>query len=152
SDFWSIEGLYRFKQEWEPRAEALMAQGEKLPEDLKHLIALPFGLPKDSDITRDEAYKYAKAAILDSGFDETTLSLYGTQEAYLDHTSDEGYYKFCFTYWAYPISDERRVKGEALHEQGLIPQKIIVCVNAVDGQMISMDENNDTQGVERLGI
>ncbi|MEG0050363.1 MAG: hypothetical protein RR865_14505, partial [Clostridia bacterium] len=68
------------------------------------------------------------------------------------HTSDEGYYKFCFTYLAYPISDERRVKGEALHEQGLIPQKIIVCVNAVDGQMISMDENNDTQGVERLGI
>ena len=150
--FWTVDGLYQFAQVWKPRVEVLLMQDEQLPQDLEYLITLPFGLPKATDITRDEAYELAKESILNNGFDESILGLYGTREAYLNGTLDEGYFKFCFTYWVYPLSDERRVKGEDLHEQGMIPQKIVVCVNATDGQIISIEENNNTQGVERLGI
>lgn len=151
-DFWTIEGLYRFKQEWEPRVAELLANGEEIPKDIQHLIALPFELPKESDISRDEAYELARAAILENGFDEQYLQLYGTREAYLVHTDGDGYYKFCFTYWVFPLANEKRTEAEQLHEQGTIPHKFIVCVNAADGQVISMDANNDVVGTARLGI
>lgn len=151
-DFWTIEGLHKFKQEWKPRVAALLANGEKISQDLQYLTALPFELPKESDISRDEAYELARATILGTGFDDKYLQLYGTREAYLVNTDGYGYYKFCFTYWVYSLSDEKRTEAEQLHEQETIPHKFIVCVNAADGQVISIDANDDVDGIARLGI
>lgn len=151
-NFWTIQGLYHFEQKWKSQVETLLADGEEVPKDLQYLVSLRFGLPKDGDITREEAYSNAKGAILSSGFSQTYLGYYGTLEAYLLNEDNDGYYKFSFTYWAYPLVDERRQIAEKLHGKGEIPQKIIVCINASNGELISLEQSNAVNGPERFGI
>jgi hypothetical protein len=151
-NFWTIQGLYHFEQKWKSQVETLLANGEEVPMDLQYLVSLRFSLPKDDDITRDEAYSHAEDAILNSGFSQTYLGYYGTREAYLLNEDGDGYYKFAFTYWVYPIADERRQIAEKLHGEGEIPQKIIVCINASTGELISLEQSNALDGSERFGI
>ena len=65
-DFWTIEGLYRFKQEWEPKAKQLEAAGEQIDgnSDLLYLLSKPFALPRRNDLSRDEAFEKAFADLL----------------------------------------------------------------------------------------
>jgi len=151
-DFWTIQGLHHFEQKWKSQVETLLANGEEVPKDLQYLVSLRFGLPKNDDITRNEAYSYAEDAILNSGFSQTYLGYYGTREAYLLNEDGDGYYKFSFTYWVYPLADERRQIAEELHGKGEIPQKIIVCINASTGELISLEQSNAVDGPERFGI
>ncbi|MEG0505419.1 MAG: hypothetical protein RR547_12290, partial [Raoultibacter sp.] len=151
SDFWSIEGLYRFKQEWEPKIKQLQASGEQIDsKELVYLLGIDFELPQKNDITRDQAFSNAQAALLKAkGWNDEKLNLYGTREAYRLDASKRPEYYFVFTFWTSAISDQQREKAQELFNKGDIPHKIIVRINAKTGDVIEIrdDNNPDASGM-----
>ncbi|MEG1360730.1 MAG: hypothetical protein RSE23_13805, partial [Clostridia bacterium] len=151
SDFWSIEGLYRFKQEWEPKIKQLQASGEQIDsKELVYLLGIDFELPQKNDITRDQAFSSAQAALLKAkGWDDDKLNLYGTREAYRLDASKRPEYYFVFTFWTSAISDQQREKAQELFHKGDIPHKIIVRIDAKTGDVIELrdDNNPDASGM-----
>lgn len=150
-DFWTVEGMYRFEQEWKPKLIELAAQGEKLTRDQRYLISFTFGTPLDGDISRDEAYALARKAILDSGVEEEHLNLLGTGEAYLIDEAKGRYYNFCFED-KNPLLSKERETVAALQDAGILPWRIVVAVRAQDGEIISVEPSNDNSNSERLGL
>ena len=152
-DFWTVEGLYRFQQEWEPKVEQLIAGGEDISttSDLYYLLSKQFGLPNDQDITRDEAYTAAITAILAlPNWDQEKLSYFTTREAYRTDNPDSPVYWFAFV-WSY----DENLRSQAIKrfsEESDIPRMMIVKVNARTGEIVELYENNSTDRTERLGM
>lgn len=145
SDFWSIEGLYRFKQEWEPKVKQLQASGKQIDnKELVYLLGIDFELPQKNDITRDQAFANAQAALLKAkGWSDERLNLYGTREAYRVDASKRPEYYFVFTFWTSAISDQQREKAQELFDRGDIPLKMIVRIDAKNGDVIEIRDDND---------
>ena len=145
SDFWSIEGLYRFKQEWEPKVKQLQASGKQIDnKELVYLLGIDFELPQKNDITRDQAFANAQAALLKAkGWSDERLNLYGTREAYRVDASKRPEYYFVFTFWTSTISDQQREKAQELFDRGDIPLKMIVRIDAKNGDVIEIRDDND---------
>ena len=153
-DFWTIEGMYQFQQDWQPRVQALTASGVEVnSRDLLYLLDLPYALPSESDINRDQAYDIARQAILAQvTWQAEYLTYYGTREAFLVIDDTTRVYHFVFTYWTNAISDERRTKAQALHDEGILPQRIVVRIDAATGDVLQVSEENAVDGVNRLGF
>lgn len=150
-DFWTVEGMYRFAQEWTPRAQQIVSGGEKLPHDLRYLLSKAYGLPTDADLSRDEALALARNAILSAeGWTEEKLSLFETREAYRIDEPAQPVYWFVFIWSIH--SQEQRDAVEALHQQGGIPRRVIVKVGAADGSVLSVEESNRVDAEGRLGM
>jgi len=153
-DFWTVEGMYRFKQEWGPKVKQLEASGVNIDSpDLLYLVGKNYGLPSKEDISRDDAYQIARNAILcRDGWTEEKLNLFGTREAYRIDDPDCPVYDFVFTYWAYGIADARRQEAEALFHEGKIPHNVIVLVAAKTGEVVEIREESSLDGTNRLGM
>ena len=133
-DFWTIEGLYRFKQEWEPKAKQLEAAGEQIDgnSDLLYLLSKPFALPRRNDLSRDEAFEKANAVILSQAqMTQEKLDFFTTREAY--RTDDPEHPAFWFVYvWSY---DEKVREAASIrhYEAGDIPYMMTVQIDAETG-------------------
>lgn len=150
-EFWTIDGMYRFQQEWTPRVEQIVSRGEKLPNDLKYLISKSYGLPASTDISRDKAYMIAQDAILSTGnWTKEKLRHFDTREAYRVDDTTQPVYWFVFT-WSIHSEDQRSIV-EKLYQEGEIPRRVIVKVHAVDGSVLSIEENSRVDAEGRLGM
>ena len=139
-DFWTIEGLYRFKQEWEPKAKQLQESGELKDSngDLLYLLSKPFTLPRITDLSRDEALEKANASILaQNKMTQEILQFFTTREAYrTDNPSSPAYW---FVYiWSYD-EDVRREASARHYETGDVPYMMIVQIDAATGDTIDLE-------------
>lgn len=138
-DFWTIEGLYRFKQEWEPKAKQLEAAGEQIDgnSDLLYLLSKPFALPRRNDLSRDEAFEKANAVILSQAqMTQEKLDFFTTREAY--RTDDPEHPAFWFVYvWSY---DEKVREAASIrhYEAGDIPYMMTVQIDAETGNCLDV--------------
>lgn len=150
-DFWTIDGLYYFKEEWAPRVSTMIANGEAVNNnDLMYLLTKNFSKPKKTDISRNEAYEIARNAILSQpNWSEEKLKLFGTREGYVLE-DNESLYWFVFTYYTYPLDE--RSEAIALNKTGEIPRRIIVKIAAVDGRVQEIIESNSMGQEDRLGF
>lgn len=150
-DFWTINGMYRFQQEWTPRVEQIVSRGEKLPNDLKYLISKKYGMPAGTDISRDKAYTIAQNAILAAeNWTKEKLRHFDTREAYRVDDSTQPVYWFVFT-WSIHSENQRSIV-EKLYQEGEIPRRVIVKVSAIDGNVLSIEENSRVDAEGRLGM
>ena len=155
-DFWTIEGLYRFKQEWEPKVKQLQETGELKDSggDLLYLLSKPFALPRTTDLSRDEALEKANAAILaQNKMTQAILRFFTTREAY--RTDDPNRPAYWFVYiWSY--DEQVRREASARHyETGDVPYMMIVQIDAATGDTIDLETIWDATTLsldERLGM
>ena len=132
--FFKIQNLYRFDQNWRPRMEALLAQGEPVEQsDLYHLLNNKrYGLPSEKDISRNEAYRIACGALGNLGdLPEGFMQYYReTREAYRIDDPQNPFYRFVFV----RIWREAAMREKAI---GLgLPAFLSVTVDAQTGKVI----------------
>lgn len=148
--FWTIDGLCKFKEEWEPRAKQLESEGIELTRDLRYLLSKPYGRPGEGDISLEDAYEIAERTLLGlPGWEEEMLAYYGTREAY--YVGDPNQYCIVYTVFEAPEG----VEYEALHlyADGEIPASVRICINAATGEITQIHQNQSDWDIpERLGI
>lgn len=71
------------------------------------------------------------------------MNLYGIREAYRVDASKRPEYYFVFTFWTSAISDQQREKAQELFDRGDIPLKMIVRIDAKNGDVIEIRDDND---------
>lgn len=149
-DFWTIEGMYRFQETWRPKVAQLREAGIEIDsKDLLYLLDIEFGLPDDSDISRDDAYEIAYSAAL-AELTEDQLSMYGTVEAYV--ISQTGSHLFYIVFDAERGPIEKRSEALDQYLQGQIPFQIRVHIDARTGEVVKVFNNSSWTGTDRLGF
>ena len=149
-DFWTIEGLCAFKEEWEPRAEQLEHEGIELSRDLQYLLDKPYGLPSEDDLSLEDARAIAKSVLLNlPGWDEEMQMYYGTREAYYVGNPNQ----YCIVYTILDADSEVRNTADDLNFEGKIPISVRICIDAKSGDAIDVYQNDSCWDFpDRLGI
>ena len=149
--FWTIEGLYSFQNEWKPKVEQLLKDGEILDKVLKYLVSLNFGVPDDSDLPLEKAREIARTTILtQDDWTEEMLQYYNYREAYL--AGEPNQYCMLYTLAHIPATEYRNDLWE-MNENGKIPYSIRVCIDAQTGDIIEIYQlDQQTDIIETIGI
>ena len=156
ADFWTIEGLYRFKLEWEPKVKQLQESGElgDSGSDLFYLLSKPFALPRTGDLSRNEALEKANSVVLNQEqMSQEKLDLFTTREAYRTDDPERPAYWFVYV-WSY--DEEKRQQASMRHyEEGDVPYMMIVQIDAVTGNSMDVEVVWDAVALsldERFGM
>lgn len=149
-DFWTIEGLCAFKEEWSSRAEQLESEGIELSRDIRYLLSKPFGMPTEEDLSLEEARAIAKNALLGlPGWDEEMLIYYGTREAYYVGNPNQ----YCVVYTILEAESDVRNTADDLNYEGKIPISVRITIDAKNGDVIEIYRNESSWDLpDRLGI
>lgn len=149
-NFWTIEGLCEFKEEWSSRAEQLESEEVELSSDIRYLLSKPYGMPAEDDLSLEEARAIAKNTLLNlPGWDEEMLIYYGTREAY--YISDPNQY--CIVYTILEADSDVRHTANDLNYEGKIPISVRITIDAKNGNVIEIYRNESSWDVpDRLGI
>lgn len=149
-NFWTIEGLYAFKEEWSSRAEQLKCEGAELSSDIRYLLSKPYGMPTEGDLSLEEARTIAKNTLLNlPRWDEEMLIYYGTREAY--YIGDPNQYCIVYTIFESPQESEFEVLD--LNIDGEIPISVRICIDSETGEIVEIYQNDsDWDLPDRLGI
>ena len=137
SDFWTVEGLSRFKKAWGAKAHQLLESGEI---NNKHLLVYlaeqPFGLPKNGDLDEKDALQKANEALLEEeGIGKNTLHYFKVRSGYLDYVDKNPVYKFVYV-WSY--DEEVRAEAQKLNENDhSVPYMMVAEIDAKSGERIS---------------
>ena len=129
--FWTIEGMCQFKEEWKPLVEKITADGEKPDDNLAYLLTKRFATPKDDDIDVNTAVEIANEAVMaHGGLSKSDLTYYLIRTAYILDESENGTYFF----W-YLASKKIWELSENEHSRFL---PIAVRINAATGELIEI--------------
>lgn len=110
-DFWTIEGMVRFREKWEPRIQEIKETGDKIDDDLLYLATKDFEIPGSNDISEDEALRLANEVITNQmSWANNGLEYYEIRRAYLLGDSKQPYYFFWYVPSAkiHSLSKEKR--------------------------------------------
>lgn len=146
-DFWTVESMYEFQQNWRSRVEELLHDNVTMSRDLKYLISKEYGLPGENDLSYEEAYAIAKATVLaQPNWTEEMLDLYyGTRAAYL--IGEPNVYDIVFTTMEAPsIELLEKAKDVGLD----LPISIRVCLDSESGEIIEIYQNDANRDMEEI--
>lgn len=149
-NFWTIEGLCAFKEEWSPRVEQLESEGVEISSDLRYLLSKPYGVPAEDDLPLEDVRAIAKDALLHlPEWDEEMLIYYGTEEAY--YVGNPNCY--CIVYTIFESPQELELEALNLNIEGEIPVSVRICIDAKTGKIVEIYQNDaDWDVPDRLGI
>lgn len=141
-NFWTIEGMYAFEQEWKPRVKEAVSKGMPVSIRAQYILEKSFGLPAAEDISLEDARKIAHKTILAMpGWTEEKLAPFIAQECFRTDDPKQPLYWFIYMYDTDSI--EKIYAFEEKYRMGEIPKRVIVKIDTKTGAVVDAYESNN---------
>lgn len=142
----SAEGFYQLLHKWKPIFDEMIESGELDPNargyansDLMYWYSITdvVGLPREGDLTQEEARTFADAAILDRlGWTAEDLDCFTPWVSYRTDNAERPVYWFVYRWHGMNDAFER-------FEQGKITRKVVVQIDAQTGETVKLEADNE---------
>lgn len=152
-EFWTIEGMYDFQNNYKPLILQRVSEGESTYRHHRYLAARDFGLPQEGDVPIETVREIARAAVLATDdWTEELIDQYYVREAY--ELAEPNRYLIVYTLMnkgSEFYDDEVLEAAQALvarNDAGEIPFSIRVSINAKTGEVIDVYQMDRSGSVE----
>ena len=142
----SAEGFYQLLHKWKPIFDEMIESGELDPNargyansDLMYWYSITdvVGLPREGDLTQEEAREFADMAILDQlGWTAEELACFTPWVSYRTDDPERPVYWFVYRWYGMNNAFE-------LFEQGKITRKVVVQIDAQTGETVKLEADNE---------
>lgn len=130
-NFYTVDTLANFRSNYAALIESAANSDDSGVILMRLLLEIPYAEPRETDITPDEAFAAAKEAAQTAGWTAGWFDRCRYSVSYRDYDDAEPIYRVCFKLKA----DQRD-----LFYKREMPFGIVVCINPVDGEIISLNE------------
>ena len=138
--FYTVETLARFQKDYAELIEAVASSNDQQVILMRLLLEIPYAEPRETDISPEEAFVAAQEAARIAGWNDDWLERCKYSVSYRDYDDAEPMYRICF---------KLRADQRDLFYSREMPFGIVIYINPINGEVISINELNELDEYDR---